>query len=293
MKKVSIYRLIGLSLFLLCYSTILLAAVDLDCVQKIPDELGSDLNPDPFYKCLPQIISANKNHEPGFTSYKSSEKDLPLTNFEDVAQIGELDNRTEAGNALINKVFSQDHFVRIPKNAQILSSEKSVWMWVPLNFAQRSEVKAVWDYPTGTEFLHRIFINLASGPKLFEVRMSRKLKNGMWALGVYAPIKNNEGFLKLRTRIAKPLNRTFQIFENGQIINVPVRMKRLSPISCRECHSHHSNAPYQYGDHSSLESRQFFVGPCEFTPNYPSDSLRTWMQQFTKKFGYAPIRTAQ
>lgn len=168
--------------------------------------------------------------------------------------------------------------------------------------------RTVWIYPPGTQVAH--LIELRTKPaQAFELRIVKKLTDGTWGFGVYAPrdpqkmgspfqllSKYLPALEKQKTEPGewpadqfKPEKFKF-IREDG--LPVTVSMTRTRTSACQACHRAMSPNAYQYqvisaeGEIIELASRKN-TGPCGFGPT--NKSVDGWLVEYLKKYGKNPF----
>lgn len=221
--------------------------------------LAETENRTPAWKGLPPFLSTEL--EPGFMEYSGiptdgdGAPDTPLS--EEAVPLPE--------GFLLKDVFTSDHWVRIPPSSVIFTHKDR-------------QDRTIWNYPVGTELIHRIFLNERE-PKLFEVRMIKKITDRKWAFALYA--KDGEGKLRRHEDGSPDLQFKVQTLKGS----VPIQMKRLHPESCRHCHWMDITSPSAFQFESPDEA-----GPCGFGPT--NEHLKKeWAPKYQSKQGYWPFIT--
>lgn len=214
-----------------------------DACDHTADDLVRDGT---LHKCLPDTIPLNLQLE-RFTEFHAADgvrtplSSIPIS----------IDGK-EADASVAQALFLEDHWIRLPKKTRITVLPDQNWR-----------------FPTGTVFLHRIFLRNRSKPSLYEARLMKSLPSGAWAFGAYVPSKRDPSLLALR----KDEGVTFE----ARLDSGTLRLRRISTWICRDCHD---GPPFEMSP---------LAGPCGFTPENPK-VLGEWAPEFRARKGYWPFR---
>ena len=175
--------------------------------------------------------------------------------------------------------------------------DESTYAMIPLGTKIRvsaTPAGEVWEYPTGTIVAHRIALRSVP-PRIFELRLVRKMPDGRWAFGSYSPADLDDQTLASTLRLnAYPdlPEASFHIWPSAGLpsgVMTTVALKRIRLSSCRGCHFSNSTADYQYARHLpdgrlDVPASIAAAGPCGFVPNNPS-VRGMWAQSYSSKNG--------
>ncbi|MBI3547627.1 MAG: hypothetical protein HY078_01105 [Elusimicrobia bacterium] len=167
--------------------------------------------------------------------------------------------------------------------------EESVYAMIPPGTSIRVSGKPpreTWEYPVGTTVAHRIGLR-SLPPRVFELRIARKVAAGRWAFGSYSPRDVDDpapaSALHLNTYPGHPPSAfTARLAESGPSSRIELVRIRLS--TCQGCHFANSTADYQYERRREDGSLDVWgsigaTGPCGFVPNNPG-AREGWARAF-------------
>jgi hypothetical protein len=155
-----------------------------------------------------------------------------------------LPGTTEALRQFIATMTS-DGWVYVPKG-------KKIRIYYP-SMEKRST--PLWDYPEGMTFIHRIWSNMNSQMKPFELRMLKKTGSS-WAFATYIPDGDKLRFLH------RPHESIYEIANTQVGYKIP--LVRETYPRCFNCHSAIvGNQLYSDANGRRLKEE---LGPCEFLP---------------------------
>lgn len=169
------------------------------------------------------------------------------------------------GAASEKDVFEARTFAALPRRALIGAHGEG-----------RSEV---WDYPAGTCVAHEIRLR-TSPPRLFELRLLVKQRDGRWSYRVFASRPSGElaEYLEDGPQLSLPL-----ALASGK--SVTMTLSRFAPSESLNCRTCHRAVNRGRGPQPDIER----VGPCGFTP--ANEGIRSiWAARFKQRYGYDPFQ---
>lgn len=207
----------------------------------------------PPWEGLPEMLPSDFPRQLGFLEFSQSNEgaSAPLA-----VQV------MVDGAAPSFQVFQEQFLAFLPSNTTIQAS-------------QSSQGREVWQYPVGTTSVH--VIDFDSEPAVpFEMRLVRQMTPGHWAFGAY----RFESGRWVLNKASGVLPESFTVRFKAEPGASRVDLKRINPLSCRNCH-------FMNSELAQFPTRES-AGPCGFVP-WNETLSKDWEKRFESEMGYRPI----